>query len=161
VRPDDDGRGFFSAGWGNGHEGVGTEVLEGLFVKVRQGGFPFLFWEVDVFSGRTCRAGWHRAPGLARQNRKQRLGEYAAECGAVLGFAASAAVLGAVGGWTKCTQGVGVGEPDSDEMDDDGVGTDGKVVEEEDKEDMDVDALAACVTIVFEGGRSGALPRYV
>jgi hypothetical protein len=161
VRPDDDGRGFFSAGWGNGHEGVGTEVLEGSFVKVRQGGFPFLFREVDVFSGRTCRAGRHRAPGLARQNRKQRLGEYAAERGAVLGFAASTAVSGAVGGRTKCARGVGVGEPDSDETDDDGVGTDGEVVEEEDEEDMDVDALAARVTIVFEGGRGGALPGYV
>jgi len=34
-------------------------------------------------------------------------------------------------------------------------------IEEEDEEDMDVDALAARVTIVFEGGRGGALPGYV
>jgi hypothetical protein len=33
--PEDDGRGFFSAGWGNGHEGVGIEILEVSFVKVR------------------------------------------------------------------------------------------------------------------------------
>jgi hypothetical protein len=32
--PDDDGRGFFSAGWGNGHEGAGVEILDVLFVKV-------------------------------------------------------------------------------------------------------------------------------
>ncbi len=37
--PEDDGRGFFSAGWGNGHEGVGIEILEVSFVKVRQDGF--------------------------------------------------------------------------------------------------------------------------
>jgi hypothetical protein len=33
-------------------------------------------------------------------------------------------------------------------------------IDEEDEEDMDVDALAARVTIVFEGGRGGALPGY-
>jgi hypothetical protein len=33
--PDDDGRGFISAGWGNGHEGVGIEILDVSFVKVR------------------------------------------------------------------------------------------------------------------------------
>ena len=106
----------------------------------------------------------HRAPGLGRQNRKQRLGEYAAERGAVLGFAASAAASGAVGGRTKRARGVGVGgpgEPDSDETDEDGMGTDSEEIEEEDEEDMDVDALAARVTIVFEGGRGGALPGYV
>jgi hypothetical protein len=32
--PDDDGRGFFSAGWGNGHEGAGIEILDVVFVKV-------------------------------------------------------------------------------------------------------------------------------
>jgi len=26
--PEDDGREFFSAGWGNGHEGVGIEILD-------------------------------------------------------------------------------------------------------------------------------------
>ena len=100
----------------------------------------------------------HRAPGLGRQNRKQRLGEYAAERGAVLGFAASAAASGAVGGRTKRARGVGVGEADSDETDEDGMGTDSEEIEEEDEEDMDVDALAALVTIVFEGGRGGASP---
>ena len=100
----------------------------------------------------------HRAPGLGQQNPKQRLNEYAAEHGVALGFAASAAVSGAVGGRTKRTQGVGVHEPDSDETDDDGVGTDSEEIEEEDEEDMVVDVLAARVTIVFEGGRSGALP---
>ena len=72
----------------------------------------------------------------------------------VLGFAASAAASGAVGGRTKRARGVGVGVPDSDE-------TDEESEEEEDEEDMDVDALAARVTIVFEGGRGGALPGYV
>jgi len=33
--PKDDGWGFFSAGWGNGHEGVGIKILEVSFVKVR------------------------------------------------------------------------------------------------------------------------------
>jgi hypothetical protein len=103
----------------------------------------------------------HRAPGLGRQNRKQRLGEYAAERGAVLGFVASAAASGAVGGRTKRARGVGVGGPgarDSDETDED---MDSEELEEEEEEDMDVDALAARVTIVFEGGRNGALPGYV
>jgi len=106
----------------------------------------------------------HRAPGLGRQNRKQRLGEYAAERGAVLGFAASAAASGAVGGRTKRARGVGVGGPggpDSDATDEDGMGTDSDEIDEDEEEDMDVDALAARVTIVFEGGRSGALPGYV
>lgn len=105
----------------------------------------------------------HRAPGLGRQNRKQRLGEYAAERGAVLGFAASAAASGAAGGRTKRARGVGVGNPnapDSDETDEDGIETESEI-EEEDDEDMDVDALAARVTIVFDGGRGGALPGYV
>jgi hypothetical protein len=75
----------------------------------------------------------------------------------VLGFAASAATSGAVGGWTKHTWGVGVNEPDLDETNDDGVGTDSEEIEEEDEEDMVVDALMVCVTIVFEGGCSGAL----
>jgi hypothetical protein len=103
----------------------------------------------------------HRAPGLGRQNRKQRLGEYAAERGAVLGFVASAAASGALGGRTKRARGVGVGGSggrDSDETDED---TDSEDIEDEEEEDMDVDALAARVTIVFEGGRSGAIPGYV
>lgn len=33
--PEDDGQGFFSAGWGNGHEGAGIEILDVAFVKVR------------------------------------------------------------------------------------------------------------------------------
>jgi len=106
----------------------------------------------------------HRAPGLGRQNCKQRLEEYAAERGAVLGFAASAAASGAVGGRTKRARGVGVGGPggpDSDETDEDGMGTDSDEIDEDEEEDVDVDALAARVTIVFEGGRSGALPGYV
>lgn len=81
----------------------------------------------------------------------------------MLGFAASAAASGAVGGRTKRARGVGVGRlgvPDSDETDEDGMGTESEI-EEEDEEDMDVDALAARVTIVFEGGRGGALPGYV
>ena len=32
--PEDDGRGFYSAGWGNGHEGTGIEILDVAFVKV-------------------------------------------------------------------------------------------------------------------------------
>jgi hypothetical protein len=83
----------------------------------------------------------------------------------VLGFAASAAASGAVGGRTKRARGVGVGGPgggpDSDETDEDELDTDSEEMEEEDEEDMDVDALAARVTIVFEGGQSGALPGYV
>ncbi|KAI0287334.1 hypothetical protein BC826DRAFT_54611 [Russula brevipes] len=141
--PEDDGRGFFSAGWGNGHEGAGIDILDVTFVK-----------------GGTA----HRAPGLGRQNRKQRLGEYAAERGAVLGFAASAAASGAVGGRTKRARGVGVGGPgggpDSDETDGDELDTDSEEMEEEDEEDMDVDEIAARVTIVFEGGQSGALPGF-
>jgi hypothetical protein len=41
------------------------------------------------------------------------------------------------------------------------MGTDSDDIEEDEEEDMDVDALAARVTIVFEGGRSGALPGCV
>ena len=37
--PDDDGRGFFSAGWGNGHEGTGIEILDVAFVKVSHANF--------------------------------------------------------------------------------------------------------------------------
>lgn len=40
--PDDDGRGFFSAGWGNGHEGAGVEILDVLFVKVSRAIFFYL-----------------------------------------------------------------------------------------------------------------------
>lgn len=168
--PEDDGRGFFSAGWGNGHEGVGIEILEVTFVKVRHKpvyliSFVFELRLLTVWC-RSCVQGGtaHRAPGLGRQNRKQRLGEYATERGAVLGFAASAATSGAVGGRTKRARGVGVGGPggpDSDETDEDGMGTDSDEIEDDEEEDMDVDALAARVTIVFEGGRSGALPGYV
>jgi hypothetical protein len=32
--PEDDQRGFFSAGWGNGHEDAGIEILDVSFVKV-------------------------------------------------------------------------------------------------------------------------------
>lgn len=120
-----------------------------------------VFEKVDTFSRFVQGGTAHRAPGLGRQNRKQRLGEYAAERGAVLGFAASAAASGAVGGRTKRARGVGVGGsgiPDSDETDEDGMESD--EIDEEDEEDMDVDALAARVTIVFEGGRGGALPGY-
>ncbi|KAI0246753.1 hypothetical protein BJV78DRAFT_1252171 [Lactifluus subvellereus] len=31
---EDDGRGFSSAGWGNGHEGAGIEILGVAFVNV-------------------------------------------------------------------------------------------------------------------------------
>src|SRR5260221_13937851 len=41
------------------------------------------------------------------------------------------------------------------------MGTDSDDIEEDEEGDMDVDALTARVTIVFEGGRSGALPGYV
>ena len=85
------------------------------------------------------------------------------KCGVVLGFAASAAVLGMAGGRTKCTCGVGIGNlnaPDSDETDEDGIETESEI-KEEDEEDMDTDALAAHVTIVFKGGRDSALPGYV
>ncbi len=121
-----------------------------------------VFGKVDTFLVVAQGGTAHRAPGLGRQNRKQRLGEYAAERGAVLGFAASAAASGAVGGRTKRARGVGVGVsgvPDSDETDEDGM--ESEEIEEEDEEDMDVDALAARVTIVFEGGRGGALPGFV
>jgi hypothetical protein len=33
--PEDDGGGFLSVGWGNRHEGIGIEILEVSFVKVR------------------------------------------------------------------------------------------------------------------------------
>ena len=160
--PDDDGRGFFSAGWGNGHEGAGIEILDVAFVKVSDLAMCILFGKVDTFTWFAQGGTAHRAPGLGRQNRKQRLGEYAAERGAVLGFAASAAASGAVGGRTKRARGVGVGGSgvlDSDETDEDGM--ESEEIEEEDEEDMDVDALAARVTIVFEGGQGGALPGYV
>ncbi|KAI0252087.1 hypothetical protein BJV78DRAFT_1204542, partial [Lactifluus subvellereus] len=32
---EDDGQGFFTAGWGNGHEGAGIEILDVAFVNVR------------------------------------------------------------------------------------------------------------------------------
>jgi Histone deacetylation protein Rxt3 len=45
--PDDDGRGFFSAGWGNGHEGAGIEILDVVFVKV---GHAYSFVSLCVFN---------------------------------------------------------------------------------------------------------------
>jgi len=57
----------------------------------------------------------------------------------------------------KCVQGIGVNEPDSDEMDDDRVGMDSEEIEEEDKEDMVINALTVHMMIMFEGGCSGAL----
>src|SRR5882672_491268 len=76
--PEDDGRGFFSAGWGNGHEGVGIEILEVSFVKVRHKPVYLLSFVFEIVDGwcRSCVQGGtaHRAPGLGRQNRKQRLG---------------------------------------------------------------------------------------
>jgi hypothetical protein len=77
----------------------------------------------------------------------------------VLGFAASAAVSSSVGGRTKLARRVSVGcegGPYSDETDEDGMETESEMEEE----DMDVDALFARVTIVFEGGRADALPGY-
>ena len=41
--PEDDGRGFFSAGWGNGHEGAGIEILDVAFVKVGRMVLLFFF----------------------------------------------------------------------------------------------------------------------
>jgi len=44
--PDDDGRGFFSAGWGNGHEGAGIDILDVAFVKVSHVNFTMCcLWE--------------------------------------------------------------------------------------------------------------------
>ena len=106
----------------------------------------------------------HRAPGLGQQNCKQRLGEYAVEHGAVLGFVAGAATSGVVGGQMNRTHGVGVGGPSGpnlDEMDEDGMDTDSDDIKEEEEEVMVIDALAAHVTIVFEGGHSSALPGYI
>ena len=55
-------------------------------------------------------------------------------------------------------QGVSVvDKPDLDEMDDNRVGTDSEEIEEEDKEDMVINALAVHMTIMFEGSRSSAL----
>ena len=71
---------------------------------------------------------------------------------------------GVVGGRTNRTCGVGVGGPsgpDSDETDEDGMDTNSDDIEEEEEEVMVIDALAARVTIIFEGGRSSALPGYV
>jgi hypothetical protein len=138
---------------------VGIEILDVLFVKVRHWTGFVLTLSLETLTILLQGGTAHRAPGLGRQNRKQRLGEYAAERGAVLGFVASAAASGAVGGRTKRARGVGVGGSgarDSDETDED---TDSEEIEDE-EEDMDVDALAARVTIVFEGGRNGAIPGY-
>jgi len=110
--------------------------------------------------GRTA----HRAPGLRQQNCKQRLGEYAAEHGAVLGFAAGATTSGVVGGQMNHACGVSVGGPsgpNSDETDEDGMDTDSDDIEEEEEEVMVIDVLAARMMIVFEGSHSGALPGYV
>jgi len=55
--------GFFSAGWGNGHEGVGIEILEVSFLKVRHKPvylLSFVFEIVDRSGSiRACRAEWH------------------------------------------------------------------------------------------------------
>ena len=64
--PEDDGRGFFSAGWGNGHEGAGIEILDVAFVKVHDScllGFQIgvkKHWELTggCFH-RSCRAARH------------------------------------------------------------------------------------------------------
>jgi hypothetical protein len=67
--------------------------------------------------------------------------------------------LGAVGGRTKRAHGVGIGSsggPDPNRTDEDGIEMEGPG-----EENMDVDALAAHVTIVFEDGRGSAPPRYV
>ena len=83
-------------------------LLIGLILFVRTGR-----------NGASC--AWSRA--TESQAAPRRVGEYAAECGAVLGFAASAAMSGAVGGQTNHTHGVSVGGPggpDSDETDEDG-----------------------------------------
>jgi len=70
-------------------------------------------------------------------------------------------VSDAIGGQTKHACGVGVGgsgRPDSDETED-GMGMDSNKIEDE--EDMDVGALAGCMTIVFEGNHSDTLPGYI
>jgi len=51
--------------------------------------------------------------------------------------------------------------PNSDETDEDRMDTNSDDIEEEEEEVMVIDALAARMTIVFEGGHSGALPGYV
>ena len=68
----------------------------------------------------------------------------------------------AIGGQTKHACGVSVGgsgRPDLDETED-GMGMDSDKIED-DEEDMDVGALVACMTIMFEGNCSDMLPGYV
>jgi hypothetical protein len=58
----------------------------------------------------------------------------------------------------KRAHGVGIGSscgPDPDKTDEDGI-----EMEEPGEENMDVDALAAHVTIMFEDGQGSAPPRY-
>jgi hypothetical protein len=63
---------------------------------------------------------------------------------------------------TRLGVGVGVpGEPDSDETDEDWMDMDSKVIEDGDKEDMGVDALAARMTIVLRRPRGHHVFRYV
>ncbi|KAI0246748.1 hypothetical protein BJV78DRAFT_116963 [Lactifluus subvellereus] len=140
---------------------TGTRVQESRFCGICQGASS------QVRDGQLSISGYlwfaqggtaHRSPGLGRQNCKQRLGEYAAER-AVLGFAASAGPSSSVGGRTELARGVGVGGeggPYSDETDEDGMETESEMEEE----DMDINALSARVTIVFEGDRGGALPGF-
>src|SRR5882672_4699182 len=60
--PEDDGRGFFSAGWGNRYEGVGIEILEVSFVKVRHKPVYLLSFVFEIVDGsdpvRACRTEW-------------------------------------------------------------------------------------------------------
>lgn len=65
--PEDDGRGFCSAGWGNGHEGAGIDILDVAFVKVC---VCVHVHEAVVFLGRlmffffcVVRPGWHGTSG--------------------------------------------------------------------------------------------------
>ena len=57
--PDDDGRGFFSAGWGNGHEGAGIEILDVSFVKVGHASFSVSLGRLTLL----VREGRHCSPG--------------------------------------------------------------------------------------------------
>lgn len=48
--PADDGRGFSSAGWGNGHEGAGIDILDVTFWKVSHACL-FLFFCLCLWEG--------------------------------------------------------------------------------------------------------------
>ncbi|KAF9472851.1 hypothetical protein BDN70DRAFT_867976 [Pholiota conissans] len=65
--PEDDGRSLVSAAWGTGHDGSAIEIVGVEFVE---------------------RGTAHKAPGVGRRNRAQRLLEYAERRAAVLGPAA-------------------------------------------------------------------------